>query len=44
MDAALAVVRDGAAVAHPESRRGRGAVSNAGGRYEPKTHTVLDDG
>ena len=44
MDPALVAVRDGAAVAHPESRRGRGAISNASGRFEPKTHTVLDDG
>jgi DNA repair photolyase len=35
-DAAVAVV--------PENRRGRGAVSNASGRYEPVARVTFDDG
>src|SRR4051794_24217822 len=35
-DAAVAVV--------PENRRGRGAVSNASGRYEPTARVTFDDG
>jgi len=44
MDTAIGQVREGAAVMHPEARRGRGAVSNASGRYEPVQHVTLDDG
>lgn len=44
MDQALVQVRDGAAIVHPEARRGRGAISNASGRYEPVRHVTLDDG
>jgi len=29
---------------HPDARRGRGAVSNAAGRYEPTGRVALDDG
>ena len=29
---------------HPEARRGRGAVSNAVGRYEPEAREYVDDG
>src|SRR5215207_9224227 len=36
VDAAVAVV--------PENRRGRGAVSNASGRYEPIARVTFDDG
>ncbi|HEX4890316.1 MAG TPA: PA0069 family radical SAM protein [Alphaproteobacteria bacterium] len=44
MDQAMVQVRDGAAIVHPDARRGRGAVSNASGRYEPVQHVTLDDG
>lgn len=44
MDQALAQLRDGATVVHPEGRRGRGAVSNASGRFEPWQNVTLDDG
>ncbi|MEQ1888136.1 MAG: PA0069 family radical SAM protein [Alphaproteobacteria bacterium] len=44
MDQAMAQVRDGATIVHPEARRGRGAVSNASGRFEPLQHVTLDDG
>ncbi len=44
MDQALALVRDGASVMHADARRGRGAVSNASGRFEPRQHVTLDDG
>jgi len=29
---------------HPDARRGRGAVSNAAGRYEPEGRVAIDDG
>ena len=35
---------DGTAAIHPERRRGRGAVSNASGRYESERREALDDG
>ena len=31
-------------VVDPDRRRGRGAVSNAGGRYEPRSRGIEDDG
>ena len=44
MHQSMVQVRDGAAIVHPEGRRGRGAVSNASGRYEPVHNVTLDDG
>lgn len=44
MHPSMVQVRDGAAIIHPEGRRGRGAVSNASGRYEPVHNVTLDDG
>lgn len=44
MDLAIAQHRDGATIVHPEGRRGRGAISNASGRYEPLMSVALDDG
>ena len=35
---------DGKAVPHPDARRGRGAVSNASGRFEREARVEIDDG
>jgi DNA repair photolyase len=35
---------EGTTRAHPDARRGRGAVSNAVGRYEPEAREAMDDG
>ncbi len=35
---------EGTVGVHPDARRGRGAVSNAAGRYEPRGRVALDDG
>ncbi len=35
---------EGTVGVHPDARRGRGAVSNAAGRYEPQGRVALDDG
>jgi hypothetical protein len=35
---------DGGTARHPDARRGRGAVSNASGRYESESRVALDDG
>jgi DNA repair photolyase len=35
---------DGGIARHPEARRGRGAISNASGRYERESRVALDDG
>jgi len=35
---------DGSIGVHPEARRGRGAISNAAGRYESAGRVILDDG
>jgi len=38
------MVKDGGTTTHPDARRGRGAVSNSSGRYEPEARVALDDG
>ncbi|MGE4064998.1 MAG: hypothetical protein AB7E79_16660, partial [Rhodospirillaceae bacterium] len=35
---------EGTVGVHPDARRGRGAVSNAAGRYESTGRVALDDG
>ena len=35
---------EGSVRPHPDARRGRGAASNAVGRYEPETREIVDDG
>ncbi len=35
---------EGTAGLHPDARRGRGALSNAAGRYEREGHVAIDDG
>lgn len=37
-------VSDGGAIAHPDGRRGRGALSNESGRFEAAQRVALDDG
>jgi DNA repair photolyase len=39
-----AMPQDGKTEAHPEARRGRGAVTNTSGRFEPEARVAFDDG